>query len=159
MKYNNIAERKGGKFLLREFIKKEYIQFDVDAVDFIDAIRIATRPLLEDGAITQEYIEEIIHIYKSTGPYIVITKNIAMPHAPSSTGALRLALGFTRLKIPVISGNENNDPVLMLFSLSAPDSDSHLEMLSHLVEVLSDDRAIQLLLDTHDSNQVIQILN
>lgn len=144
--------------MLEESIKEEYIQFDVDAKDFIDAIRLATRPLVEDQAITQEYVEEIIHIYQTTGPYIVITKHVALPHAPSSKGALRVALGFTRLKNPVISGNASNDPVYLLFSLSAPDSQSHLEMLSRLVQVLSSEEAIQSLLQAQQPSQVIQIL-
>lgn len=144
--------------MLEESIKEEYIQFDVEAQNFVDAIRIATKPLLEDKAITEEYVEEIIHIYQTLGPYIVITKNVALPHAPSSNGALKLALGFTRLKKPVVSGHESNDPVQLLFSLSAPDSESHLEMLSHLVQVLSSNEAISELQHTQNPIQVIKIL-
>ncbi len=144
--------------MLEDIIKESYIQFDVEAKDFEEAIRISMTPLLEDEAVDETYVEEIIRIYKTTGPYIVLTKHIALPHAPSSSGAKKVALGFTRLKHSVISGNESNDPVCLLFGLSAPDSDSHLEILAQLVQVLSDEEAIKELYLAKTPKQVINIL-
>ncbi|MBM7712935.1 PTS sugar transporter subunit IIA [Enterococcus xiangfangensis] len=124
--------------MLSKVIKDEYIQLDVQANNFEDAIKKALQPFLEADVVTEKYIEAILRIYEETGPYIVITKNIALPHAPVEEGAKDVAIGFTRLKTPVVSGHSTNDPVKYLFPLSAKDSQSHIELLSELANLLGD---------------------
>lgn len=124
--------------MLSEVIKDEYIQLDVQANNFEDAIKEALQPFLEADVVTKKYIEAILRIYEETGPYIVITENIALPHAPIEEGAKDMAIGFTRLKTPVVSGHSTNDPVKYLFPLSAKDSQSHIELLSELANLLGD---------------------
>ena len=123
--------------MLHESIDESFIQLDVEVEDFEEAIRKAFEPLVEKATVTQGYVESVVQIYQKTGPYIVITKNIALPHAPVADGAKKLGLGFVRLKHPVISGHETNDPVKYLFPLSAKESNDHIELLSKLAELLS----------------------
>lgn len=144
--------------MLTEMVKASYIQLDIVAEDFKDAIRKSAEPLLEDKAVTESYIEKIIEIYDETGPYIVITENVALPHAPSDAGAKKLAMGFTRLKMPVISGHESNDPVKYLFVLSAPDGDSHLKALSEFVQLLSQDAFYELIQNSDDKEEILEFL-
>lgn len=131
--------------LLSQMIKSNYIQLDGTAKDFEEAIVLAMKPLLEDGVITKSYVDKILEIYHETGPYIVITKQVALPHAPAEAGAKKLAMGITRLTDPVKSGHETNDPVKYLFALSAPDGNAHLQALSEFVELLSNEAFYELL--------------
>ncbi len=126
-------------------IKEEYIQLGIEAADWEDAIRQSAKPLLHNGKITVEYIEKIIETTQTLGPYIVITKYVALPHAPTQYGALDLAMGITTLKTPVVSGNKTNDPVKYLFCMSAKDSETHLESMAALVNLLSDQKFYQIL--------------
>ena len=112
--------------MLSELLKEDYIQLDISVENFDEAIKASAQPLLTADVIENEYISSILSIYHEIGPYIVITKQIALPHAPIEKGAKKLALGFTRLERPVISGHESNDPVKFLFPLSAPDNESHI---------------------------------
>lgn len=144
--------------LLSQELKSDYIQLDLEAENFEDAIRKSLEPLVRDGAVTDLYVKEVINIYHTTGPYIVITKHIALPHAPSAEGAQKLALGFTRLKTAVVSGNKENDPVSFLFPLSAPDNHSHIELLSELADLLSDSAFIDLIQKAKTSGEVIDFL-
>lgn len=123
--------------MLHESIDESYIQLDVEVENFEEAIRKAFEPLVEKATVTQGYVESVVQIYQKNGPYIVITKNIALPHAPVADGAKKLGLGFVRLKHPVVSGHETNDPVKYLFPLSAKGSNDHIELLSKLAELLS----------------------
>lgn len=123
--------------MLSQTIDERLILIDVNAKNFEDAIRQATNPLVHCHFVTNNYVEKIIEISHDIGPYIVITKNVALPHAPSDSGTLKTALGFTKLKRPVVSGNKANDPVKYLFPLSASDGHSHIEMLSDLATLLS----------------------
>ena len=132
----------GVRNMLSNLLKPAFVQLDIDAVDFEDAIKKSTKPLLDDGAIKSEYIDEIVTIYKELGPYIVITPGIALPHAPSTAGSVSLGIGFTRLKKAVKSGHQTNDPVKFLFPLSAPDNQSHINALSDLARLLSNDEFV-----------------
>lgn len=59
--------------MLSRIISEELIQLNVQAKDWEDAIRKSAAPLLKKRKITQEYIDKIIEITQTTGPYIVIT--------------------------------------------------------------------------------------
>ncbi|MDT2828723.1 PTS sugar transporter subunit IIA [Enterococcus viikkiensis] len=144
--------------MLSKVIKEDYIQLDVEANDFPDAISQALEPLVEDDAATQEYVDAVIKIYQETGPYIVITKNVALPHAPVSEGAKKVAIGFTRLKNAIVSGYECNDPVKYLFPLSAKDSQSHIELLSELADLLGDPVFIEFLENVSSKEEFINYL-
>lgn len=124
--------------MLSESINLESIQIGVEVDSFEEAIQKSLEPLVQQGYVQRRYVDEVIKIYHETGPYIVITKNIALPHAPSSQGAIKMGIGFTKLKEPVVSGSEANDPVKYLFPLSAPDSTSHIHLLSELADLLGD---------------------
>lgn len=136
-------------------MKSDYIQLDKEVLDFEDAIRISFLPFMRFGAVTESYSREVIKIFQEIGPYIVITPHIALPHAPSSSGAKELAIGFTRLKKAVVSGNEANDPVMYLFPLSAPDSESHIQVLSELAKLLSDKEFIKKLTTVKQEQELI----
>lgn len=136
-------------------IKEEFIQLNIEAKDWEDAIRQSANPLLTGKMITAEYIDKIIEISKTIGPYIVITKHVALPHAPVENGALDAAMGITRLKIPVVSGNQANDPVKYLFCMSTKDSDSHLQSMAELVELLSDKGFYEMLAEAETPKEIL----
>lgn len=145
--------------MLQESIEESYIQLDVEAENFEEAIKKSFDPLIENGAVTNKYVEAVIRIYQETGPYIVITENIALPHAPVEDGANKLGLGFVRLKVPVVSGHKTNDPVKYLFPLSAKASNDHIELLSKLADLLSQQRFIEFLEKVSSKEEFINYFN
>lgn len=72
--------------LLSELLKEDYIQLDISVENFDEAIKASAQPLLTADVIENEYISSILSIYHEIGPYIVITKQIALPHAPIEKG-------------------------------------------------------------------------
>lgn len=144
--------------MLSDIIGKELIQLNVQANDWEDAIRKGVYPLVSKGKVTEEYVNKIIEIAYSTGPYIVITKHVALPHAPSQYGAKEQAVGITTLETPVNFGNEANDPVKYLFCLSTVDSSSHLEVIAELVGLLEKEEFFKLLDNATDSSEILDYL-
>lgn len=144
--------------MLSDAIKEKYILLGVEAENREDAIRKSAQPLLDDGKITAGYVDAIIEILKEIGPYIVITKHVAMPHAPTDKGALAEAMSITTLKTPIVFGNEENDPVKYLFCLSAKDGDGHLALMAELVTLLEDEAFFKLLDQTNDPKEVYQYI-
>lgn len=142
--------------MLSELIDIELIQLNITATNWKDAIRKSASPMIETGKITENYIDAMIKNTEENGPYIVITKHVALPHARPEDGAIDVALGVTTLSEPIEFGNENNDPVKYVFSLSAVDNDTHLEALSQLVDLLDDENFYELL---DNASQPEEILN
>ena len=145
--------------MLSKKIKEEFIQLNIEVTDWEEAIRQSATPLLTGKKVTAEYIEKIIEISRTIGPYIVITKHVALPHAPVENGALAPAMGITTLEVPVVSGNQTNDPVKYLFCMSATDSESHLQAMADLVELLSNDEFYSLLDTAKTAKEILAFIS
>ena len=123
---------------LRKMLPRDQIKLDVAADTWQDAIREAGKLLLQADAIQPEYIDAMIQTAEELGPYIVIDKGIAMPHASPDSGAKKTALSLIRLRKPVYFGNPDNDPVHLVFGLSAIDNKLHITAMKSLALMLMD---------------------
>lgn len=132
----NKIKKKGEQYMLSELLREQGVRLDVECKDWRDAVRKSGEPLLATGDITEAYIEAVIDNVEKSGPYIVVTKGIALPHATNKVGVNSTAMSFVRLSTPVEFGSEANDPVKYLFMLATTDANSHLGALQDLVEFL-----------------------
>ena len=137
-----------------EGLNENMIQLDVEAADFNDAIEKAAKPLKDAGMITDHYVEEIIAGVKQYGPYIVLAPHIALAHAAPEAGAKETGVAIASLKEPVVSGNEANDPVKYIIAMSAISGEKHMELISELSELLSDQAFYELLETSADPNEI-----
>lgn len=143
---------------LAQWLNNEKIQYVDNVADWKEALQIAARPLLNEGAIAQSYIDAIIRQKEKIGPYFVIAPHIAMPHARPEEGASQLGLSIVKLGQAVKFDSEENDPVDAIFMFSAPDSHSHIEMISQLAEVLSDEEIMDKIFNARSQEALKQIL-
>lgn len=139
-------------------IKLEDIELKIEASDWKEAIRKASRSFLERGIIEEKYVEAMINSVLEFGPYIVLSENIALAHARPEDGAKETGLYFTSLKQPIEFGAEDFDPVKLLIVLSAKDSDSHINLLTQLSEIMQDRDVIEKLIDTNDKQEFANII-
>ena len=143
---------------LSNWLNKDKVQYVESVADWKEAIETAARPLLAEGAISTEYVASIIKQKEEIGPYFVIAPRIAMPHTRPEHGAKALGLSIVKLGQAVAFNSEENDPVDAIFMFSAPDSNSHIEMISQLAEVLSDDEVMQQIFSTQSAEELQAIL-
>lgn len=144
--------------MLSDVLKQEYIKLNVECSNWEEAIRCAGQVLLEKDVITNEYIEEAVKGVKELGPYIVITKGVAMPHATSHAGVKKTGIALITLKQPVEFGNVDNDPVYYVFMLATTDMESHIEALSKLSDLLSKQEFFEVMKNASDSTSVIDYI-
>ncbi|WP_312122845.1 PTS sugar transporter subunit IIA [Pantoea vagans] len=144
---------------LAKWLNNEKVQYVERVADWQEAIAIAGRPLLTEGAISQDYIEAIIRQKEEIGPFFVIAPQIAMPHARPEEGAHKLGLSIVLLGTPVNFDSEENDPVKAIFMFAAPDSNSHIEMISQLADVLSDENIMARLFNASSQDALMTILS
>lgn len=140
---------------LTNMITESIIQLQVEANDWEDAIRKAGKPMIEHLYVKPAYIEEIIRIMHQEGPFVVITKHVALPHTKPSSGALRCGLGLTVLKEGITFGSQEHDPIKYIFTLSAVDNESHLTAMSQLLELFNEPSFFTMMDETETPQEVI----
>lgn len=157
-KIENVTVKSGTNLKLSNLVGQNLIRLKVSADNWEDSIRKSASALLESGKITAQYIDAMIKYAKESGPYIVITKHVALPHAKPEDGAKETALGISILRHPVEFGNKNNDPVKYIFCLSAVDHESHLQAMAELLELLGNDEFYDALNRAEDPEEIKQYI-
>lgn len=133
-----------------KLLKLENVQICDSAKDWRDAIYIAVKPLEEHGYVESRYKDEIISNVEELGPYIVIADQIALPHARPEQGVRKTQIGVTLFRENVIFDGKDM-PARLFVTLAAQDSNSHLDALMEISELLSDEKTVQKILDSKDA--------
>ncbi len=108
------------------------------------SIEIAAQKLLEEGYITRGYVDSMIGNIVQNGSYVVIIPQVAIPHSRPEEGAKGTAISLLKLNTPVKYPEDKE--VTLIFVLAAKDSDSHMELIGELVDLLQDkDRLEQMM--------------
>ncbi|MFD2305719.1 BglG family transcription antiterminator [Enterococcus termitis] len=144
---------------LQEITAPELIQLNMSAKNWEQAIRLSAAPLLKQGRITRNYIETMIETAKKEGPYMVISKQVALPHARPMDGVLQLGMSITVLKEPIVFGSKENDPVKYVFCLAATENNRHLNAMVELVRLLEDPEFYSILETSQQSEEVFGYLS
>lgn len=143
----------GSEKMLSEVTNESLIRLNIEAVNWKDAIRKSADPLVKNGYATENYVNGMIKTTEESGPYIVISKGVALPHARPELGAKKIGITVTTLKTPIKFGNKSNDPVQFIFALCAVDNKSHLKAMSELVNFISDQNFLKSLVkETRPAN-------
>ena len=144
--------------MLKNLTNEKLMKLNIEAKDWEDAIRQSAQPMIDEGKVKQSYVEDMISGIKEVGPYIVLTKHVALPHARPESGAIENAIGIATLAHPVEFGNKDNDPVKYIFSLSATDNERHLCAMAEFVELLNDSKFYEMLDNAQDAEEVMRFL-
>lgn len=139
-----------------ELFNEQYVQYiDQEHVSWQDLIQMAGQPLLDDGLIAQEYIDEIITTCTEKGPYMNIGPNIVLAHArplPSTKKAV-MALLLSKESTALL-----DDPAHMArlwIFLATPDDRSHIELIQKLATLLMDANRVQHVLAANSQEELL----
>lgn len=128
------------------------------AKDWQDAVDMSMEALLKNDFIDPSYVEAIKKSTIENGPYYVVAPQVAMPHARPEMGAKKTGLTLTLLKEGVMF-DEEAGPVNLLLGLSASDATYHIDAIQALCELLSDDDALDSILNAKSEKEVTSVLN
>lgn len=119
---------------LVDILSPSFIQLTVTSNSWEEAFYVAATPLIEAEIVSRRYIDKIIQTTYQEGPYMVISENVALPHARPEDGVRDVGLGITVLKQPIkILGRT---PMKYIFTLAAVDNKKHLTALAELVALI-----------------------
>jgi len=143
---------------LNYILNKSLVKTNVKVNDWIQAVRIAGDLLIKNDLAEARFVDAMINIVKEKGPYIVISKNLAIPHARPEDGAKKIGISVVTLEKPVKFGHKQNDPVKVIIALTSIDEKSHIELISHLARVLSNKQNFEKLKTANNENEIVKIL-
>lgn len=131
--------------MLENFLNKSTINILENVKDWQDSINIVSKPLIENKIIEKRYVDAIFKTHEDLGPYYVLAPGIAMPHARPEQGSNGMGLSLLIVKNGVSFNSLENDPVYIIVMLAAKDSDSHIELISSLSDLLDNEQDINIL--------------
>ena len=142
-----------------------YDLIDHDLIDVIDskeyqwaeAVKVTTAYLETKGYVTSDYASAIIQSTIDNGPYYVLCPGIAMPHARPEAGVLKTGLGIHVFPTAVDFGSDMG-PANVLLTLAATDSDTHIEVIQALSEMLVDEANITKLAAASSKEDVLNVI-
>lgn len=126
-------------------MEKSLIKIDVEVNNKIEAVEFVGKVLYENKYVEKRYIPAMIKTLEEFGPYIVITKGVALPHARPDEGAIKSGVCIIRLKNPINFGNEDNDPVEILIGLSSLGNNEHISNIQKVLSVLESENNMSIL--------------
>lgn len=136
-----------------------------EKIGWQDAIKLAARPLLENGNIEIEYIYEMINSVKNLGSYIVVAPYVAIAHARPGYGVNRVGLSLLKNKQAIdfnINEKEEFDyekQVHLVIVLAAIDNNAHLSLLQKLSHVIDDEYKIKEIINSDDSFNISMVID
>lgn len=133
---NYYAKKNKVTLSLSDLLTEEFIQLDVEAETWQEAIEKASENLLNKGYINNNYIQSMIKNVEENGPYIVISEGFAIPHSAIDEGGMKIGFNLVRLKNPVSFNAGLLDPIKYVCVINAVDNEKHLNALFNLINLL-----------------------
>ncbi|EGR0580893.1 PTS sugar transporter subunit IIA [Vibrio cholerae] len=144
--------------MLSELITSDVIRIYPNAADWKDAVQKSCQALIDNGAVEPRYVDAIFRSHEELGPYYVVGPSMAMPHARPEDGVNRLSLAITVIQQGVHFNSEGNDPVKMLVTLAATDSESHVGAIAQLAELFMNEEHVEQICNAQTIEDVLAVI-
>jgi len=157
LNYEYFTNSKGvAQPVLKDLLTEKTIKLKAKASNWEEAIRIGGELLVKNDFVEPRYVDAMVRNVREMGPYIVIAPGIAMPHARPEDGVKKVCMSLVTFEEPVVFNN--NKEVKIMVSLGATDQYSHLQTLSDLMKLLSDNSYVDRILKASKIEEVIEVI-
>ena len=120
------------------------IQIREQVSSWQEALKIASKPLLDSHKITNTYVKNMAKSVKENGPYMVLTDYFALMHARPGEGVNQIGMSLLVLKHPV---DLEGKPVKIFLVMAALDNTSHLTALKRIMNILLNNKSFNTILN------------
>jgi mannitol PTS system EIIA component len=134
-------------------LTKDKVKLNVKVKDKFEAIRLAGQLLVQAGHVPEEYVDKMIERENVSSTYL--GGGLAMPHGTNESKGLIRSTGMSVLVLAeeVDFGDE---PARLIIGLAAV-GEEHLEVLSSVAVLVSDDDDMQRILQAASEDELIAI--
>lgn len=120
---------------IRDLLREEYCQFDVETDDWKEAIAVAAAPLIKDGLVEPSYVDEMVRTVQNLGNYMVFIPEIAFVHGKKDK-VRENCISLLKLKHAIDFGSKAKVDVKVIIVLG---NVTENENLADLVRILVQD--------------------
>ncbi len=141
-------------------IDNDLIDLKKKVKNWEDAAEEAGQLLYKNKIVEKRYVNSMKNVIRKFGPFMVAWPGVALLHATFDAGAKQLGMSLITLDKPVEFGHTENDPVDIVIALSIPADHSIPLALDQLNNMLSCERALNIIRSALRKNSVMnQIKN
>lgn len=127
-----------------------------EKMDWQDAIRLASSPLLKNGCITQEYVKHMLKAIEKDTPIWMIADGLILAHAGIDDGVKHLGMSLLKLPEKISINNYMNADIIIV--LATPNRDIHLKALYSLIDITEDKNDFNLLKYAKSKEEIRKIV-
>lgn len=143
--------------LKQAFIENDSIRLGLTAESWEEAVKLSVEPLIESGAVKEEYYDAIIDSTKQYGPYYILMPGMAMPHARPEAGVQRDAFSLITLTKPVRFSDGKD--VQVLLALAATSSQIHTSVaIPQIIALFELENSIERLVNCQTAEEVLAMV-
>ena len=143
-----------------ELFNEQYVQYiEQEHVSWQNMIQMAGQPLLDDGLIAQEYVDEIITTCTEKGPYMNIGPNIVLAHARPLPSTKKAVMALLLSKQSAALLDDLAHTARLWIFLARPDDRSHIELIQKLAVLLMDAAHVQRVLAANSQEELLASLH
>lgn len=128
---------------LIQTLRADHILCSIDVSSWQEAVEVTGRFMQRAGLCTTDFTQAMFDLIEKHGPYMVIAPGIALLHASPGDYVLKAGIVLLTLNQPVSFGHSENDPVWLIIGLAASNDQSHVNALSELAILLSQNGMIE----------------
>ncbi len=147
--------------MLKKLLEENRIIFEGGFNSWQEALSAGAKPLVEQGKITEKYIQDMIDSVNEHGPYIVIAPNIAMPHSQMGSNSVKdtaISLMLVENAVSFVEGDPTKDARIFV-TLAAVDNEKHFENMMAVSETLSNEDLVNDLLAAKNLKDIEAIIS
>jgi mannitol PTS system EIIA component len=135
-------------------LSKEKIRLNVRVGDKYDAIQMAGHLLVDAGHVPPAYVEAMIEREDASSTYLGV--GLAMPHGTNEAKSLIKSTGMSILVLSEGVDFGGDEPVRLVIGLAAV-GDEHMEVLSSVAMIVSEEEDMQRILNASSADELLRI--
>jgi transcriptional antiterminator/mannitol/fructose-specific phosphotransferase system IIA component (Ntr-type) len=122
------------KHSLLDFLTLDNVYVNLPFENWKDAIGYSAELLHNKGYVTKGYAASLINAFEKYNAYMLIAKDVAIPHARNNNNILKTGMVLITLEKPVVTPSGKNLEVILSFT--SADNVEHLDALSDFSDLL-----------------------
>ncbi|PAV31277.1 PTS mannitol transporter subunit IIA [Virgibacillus profundi] len=142
--------------MAKEILSKENIDLNVTLSSKEEAVRYTGEILVNKGYVEASYVDKMLEREELTSTFM--GNNVAIPHGTEDAKGLVKETGLSVVTIPDGVDFGDGNIVKVLIGIAGK-GDEHLEVLSKIAIVLSEEENIQKILDAGSKEEIIALFD
>lgn len=144
--------------LTQALTENNSIRLGLSADTWQEAVRLSIDPLIDSGAVKEEYYHAIIESTEEYGPYYILMPGMAMPHARPEAGVNRDSFSLITLTEPVTFSDGKE--VQVLLALAATSSEIHTSVaIPQIIALFELENSIERLSNCQSPEEVLAMID